>query len=304
VNNDIEDSLRNSLQLVQEKCVIKYFHTAENIGFARANNIGIKHSSGAFILLLNSDTLIIDSAIDKCISLFEQSDLVACGVQLLNADGSFQHSGTHFNFKNAGVVLKWPYLKMIYNKIKDRDRKPYSHQILPQGNQQYVQVDWINGAFLMVKRVVLDRAGLLDEEFFLYSEETEWCYRIGKDCGKLGLFREPEVIHYQGVSAAEAFRTSVTGYDDVFTSLGKQMIVSEFLRTKKQFGIFWMLLIYTISIAMLPLIWFIALFDNIFKGKRATYTVSQIFTFSGILFSCGKYCMRMLHGKPYFYKVI
>jgi GT2 family glycosyltransferase len=156
---------------------VKWIQLTYNAGFARGNNAGIRQATGDVILLLNSDTLNVDNAIENCYRKFMASDYAACGVQLLYGDGSPQISGNYFMVGGINYLLLLPYLGGFIKWLGElvKVKKPN----LPDSNAP-VEVDWINGAFLMVKRTAIEKAGLLDEDFFLYAEEAEWCSRFRK----------------------------------------------------------------------------------------------------------------------------
>ena len=146
---------------------VRWINMGYNSGFARANNEGIRQSLGEIILLLNSDTLIVGRAIEHCYSLFAESAYVACGVQLLNADGSPQITGNFFMPGGLNNLLSLPYLGRIikWTGTALKVKKPH----IPDANRE-MEVDWINGAYLMVKKSAVHQGGLMDEDFFLYAE--------------------------------------------------------------------------------------------------------------------------------------
>jgi hypothetical protein len=148
----------------------KWIQMGYNSGFARANNEGIRRSSGEVVLLLNVDTLPEDGAIGKCYHQLLGSGFVAAGVQLLNEDRTPQISGNFFMKGGLNYLLPLPYMGAWVKGAARlfRVAKPN----VPEASG-LVEVDWINGAFLMVKRPAIDLAGLMDEDFFLYAEEAE-----------------------------------------------------------------------------------------------------------------------------------
>jgi GT2 family glycosyltransferase len=279
---------------------VKWIQLNYNAGFARGNNEGIKQSTGDVVLLLNSDTLNEDNAIEHCYRQFIASDYVACGVQLLNADRSPQISGNYFMTGGLNYLLALPYLgnfiKWLGNLFKVE--KPN----LPDSNAP-VEVDWINGAFLMVKKTTIARAGLLDEDFFLYAEEAEWCSRLRKT-GKLCIYGQYKVIHLLGESANEAFGSSSKGYHNLYDRKGLQIMLSNFVRIRKQFGVGWFLLqlaFYTFAVPLFFIASFIERgvrlrnpFADFTMGARFARNVARIY----------KYMPVILLNKPYFYKVL
>ena len=172
-----------------------------NAGFARANNEAIRQSNSEAVLLLNSDTINENNAVGTSFKLFRSSEYVACGVQLLHPDRTPQISGNYFMKGGLNNLLPLPYTGAFLKWLGDlmSVKKPN----IPSADSK-VEVDWINGAFLMVKRTAIDKAGLMDEDFFLYAEEAEWCSRL-KKVGKLCIYGQFNVIHLQGESANKMF---------------------------------------------------------------------------------------------------
>ena len=109
VDNNSEDN--SEAKIRKEFSDVKWIQSGYNAGFARANNIGIKASQGEYILLLNADTIVEDNALDKTVDLIKtKKDAAACGVQLLNPDGTHQISGAYFKTGGLNVLLPLPYL--------------------------------------------------------------------------------------------------------------------------------------------------------------------------------------------------
>ena len=208
-----------------------------NAGFAKANNKGIESSNGDVVLLLNPDILVEDDAISKCFLQFTSSNFVACGVQLLNLDKTPQISGSYFMKGGLNHLLPLPvlgkFLKWLGSQMKVE--KPSIMEA-----KGLMEVDWINGAFLMVKKEIIKKAGLLDEDFFLYAEEIEWCSRLKKQ-GRLCIYGDLNIIHLQGEAANQAFDSEGKGYYNLFDKKGRQIMLSNFVRIRKQFGILWFL---------------------------------------------------------------
>ncbi|HSR39792.1 MAG TPA: glycosyltransferase family 2 protein [Phnomibacter sp.] len=268
-----------------------------NAGFARANNQAFKVARGQALLLLNPDTELVSDAIGICFHALMSGSAVACGTQLIFADGTFQMSGWHFTTGNLGFFLKLPYLKKLYDKIR---RRPA--QLKVEGNEPR-EVDWINGAFLMVKASVVERCGGLDEEFFLYAEEPELCARIGR-AGKLVVYPFARVVHHVGGVTSQAFESDAQGYFYIFDKRGLQMMVSELLRTRKQHGIGWLLFHYVIFFLYIPVFWMLNAVDFIWNRRAAAYGRKELWGYTRNTWKAGYYVWRILQGKPFFYKVL
>lgn len=172
---------------------------AENRGFAAASNQGIQESSGRCVLLLNPDTVVKPGALDLMRGALEaQSEVGAVGPKLLYPHGGLQHSAFTF-----------PTLTMVF-----LDFFPLHHQLLDSGlNGRYPRrwyegrdpfpIDHPLGAALMVKRSVVEEVGLLDERFYMYCEEVDWCMRIKKAGWTILCVPQAEVVHHVAQSTRQ-----------------------------------------------------------------------------------------------------
>ncbi len=164
----------------------------KNLGFAKAVNQGLRKASGRYILLLNPDTEVKNGAIHELLSFMEShSRTGVAGAQLLNSDGSKQNSIANFPSLATELfnkrLLRW----LFPRRFPGKERK-YSEP---------VEVDSVVGACMMVNREALDQVGVLDEDYFLFLEETDWCYRMKKAGWKIYHVPRAEVYHSQGKSA-------------------------------------------------------------------------------------------------------
>ena len=274
-----------------------------NSGFARANNEGIRRSAGETVLLLNSDTLPAPGMIAACYQGLLRSDYVAAGVQLANSDGTPQISGNYFMKGGLNYLLPLPYMGTAIKWIGERMKVEKPH--VPGGATagSVIEVDWINGAFLMVKKDAIDKAGLMDEDFFLYAEEAEWCGRL-RQVGKLCLFGSLTVIHLQGETANQEFGSAGKGYYNLYDRKGLQIMLSNFLRIRKQFGLFWFLVQLFFYLAEIPVFFIGVLLSALFLHKQDRYSFTQFINYcknTGVLL--GK-SVLIIRNKPYFYKVL
>jgi GT2 family glycosyltransferase len=298
VDNDSKDGSEEKIK--SSFPVINWIQTGYNAGFARANNAGIRKAAGKYVLILNADTIIMDGALDKTLHLFKATDGIACGVQLLNTDGSHQISGAHFVQGGLNFLLPLPYLGRFVRhwgyKLKTR---PPSVQTI----QEVQEVDWIVGAFLLVKKEVLQKTGLLDEDFFMYAEEIEWCSRLGKE-GKLYLFAEPRVIHLGGGTSSDYYESEEgDNSKNLWNKKARQIIVSQMLRIRKQYGMIWFLIMLLFLIIEIPIFFIGLLIEKIFKGARSRYSFDHLSGYLINLFYLGKYVPKIINNKPFFYKV-
>lgn len=272
-----------------------------NAGFARANNAGIQVASNSTVLLLNPDTIILKNALERCLHKFEQSPHGACSVQLLNEDGSPQITGSYFMKGGLNHLLPLPYLGNFLRKIALglQAKNTSIKQAMTD-----VKVDWINGAFLMVKKEIIQQCGLMDEDFFLYAEEAEWCYRIGK-YGPLFVYGDIHITHLQGETINAETNSPGKGYQNIFDRKGAQLLVSNLLRIRKQEGVFWYLMnmmIYTAESPIFCIGFFLEYLTH--KKENRLYHFRQLKGYMKNIVLVWKLAPKMLSNKPNFYKVI
>lgn len=166
-----------------------------NCGFARANNQAIARSKGHYILLLNSDAVLLgDSAQSMVHFLDTHPGAGAVGGRLLNPDGSFQSSYNDFPGLFSETLLLAGLSRWLL---------PGTYPSYPEGASQEVRsVDWVGGALLMVRRQAIDGVGLLDEDYFMYSEEMDWCYRMKKGGWEIHYLPQARALHRFAGSAS------------------------------------------------------------------------------------------------------
>lgn len=187
-----------SVEMVREKFpeVILIANT-ENRGFAAANNQGIEIAKGRYLLLLNSDTVVLDGAIEKTVAYADNlQDTAVVGCRVLNPDRSLQP--TCFMFPS---VLNWllfaTYLYKIFPRSKFFGRERMSWWLRDDERE----VDVVTGCYMLVSRSAVEDVGLLDERFFMYAEETDWCFRFRQRGWKNRFMPYAEIIHIGGASA-------------------------------------------------------------------------------------------------------
>lgn len=295
------DSYDNSEKLITGAYPqVTWIQMGYNSGFARANNEGIRRARGKVILLLNPDTLILDEAAVKCFRRLNDSDNIGAGVQLLNEDGSPQISGNFFMKGGLNHLMSVPYLGRLIRAAGMSLKVKKTNVARAEGA---VEVDWINGAFLMVKQEAIEKAGLLDEDFFLYAEEIEWCSRLHKT-GKMVIYGDLHVIHLVGMTASEAFGSSFRGYTELTDRKGLQLIVSGWLRIRKQFGTAWLLLHAAVYAAAIPVYFFAFLISTLLLRPHRTAHWRSFASYTGNVCRSIALLPRMIRGKPYFYKML
>jgi GT2 family glycosyltransferase len=170
----------------------------KNVGFARANNIGFKHSKGQLILFLNPDTIIIGEAINQLVQKIKVLDMVGIlGCRVLNSDFSAQKSCIQ-RFPNiANQVLDSELLNSLFYNSRLWGISPlYSKDLSP------VKVEVISGACMMVKRLVFEHIGGFSEDYFMYAEDVDICYKSKIYGYKNYYLPLAEIIHLGGGSSS------------------------------------------------------------------------------------------------------
>jgi GT2 family glycosyltransferase len=188
-------STDGSQQLAKKYTAIRYIQNASNLGFIKANNIGIKNSKGRYILSLNNDTVVKDGAIEQMIDLMDKtSDAGAVGPKLLNGDGSIQMQCRRGFPTPSSSIFYFLGLSRLFPK--SRTFGAYLMTYLDDASLS--EVDSLCGAAMMVRREVIEKVGLMDESYYMYGDDIDWCYRIKQAGWKVYYLPEAEIIHYGG----------------------------------------------------------------------------------------------------------
>ncbi len=170
-----------------------------NLGFTKGNNLAIGQSEGRYILLLNPDTEVVGDALGTMVAYVEAHPRVgALGPQLLNPDGTTQSSRRRFPtlataFLESTVLQPWFQGSRILKR----------YYLLDRPDDEIQPVDWAVGAALLIRREALHQVGLLDEEFFMYSEELDWCYRLKAQGWEVVYLPTAQVVHQEGRSSEQ-----------------------------------------------------------------------------------------------------
>lgn len=181
-------SADGSLEDLRKDKRIILFENKANLGFSKANNIGIQKSKGKYILLLNSDTKLKEHAISVLIRFAQKTpDAGAVASRLLNADGSIQ--GSVFRLPTLGRAIRhyWLGEKNLLDKYAPQGHKPKEVEVA------------VMAAFLITPKA-LKEVGMLNESYFFYFEDFDYCRAINKKGLKVYYLPSSEVFHYHGAS--------------------------------------------------------------------------------------------------------
>ncbi|HEX2937183.1 MAG TPA: glycosyltransferase [Bacteroidales bacterium] len=176
---------------------IKLIVNTENIGFARANNMGIQKSSGDYLLILNPDTIIEENTLSHCLEFMEEHpEAGALGPKMIDGKGNYLPESKRSLPTPLTALFKITGLNRLFPKSGLLNHYYLGH--LPI-NQTHA-VDVLTGAFMLIRRNVLEAVGLFDESFFMYGEDIDLSYRITLAGYKNYYFPDTTIIHYKGES--------------------------------------------------------------------------------------------------------
>ncbi|MFN4111801.1 MAG: glycosyltransferase, partial [Ignavibacteria bacterium] len=176
---------------------VKLIESKENLGFSKANNMGLKIAQGKYICLINPDTIVEEDTFKEMIRFMESNDQVGlAGCKILNPDGTFQLACRR-SFPTPWVAFtKIIGLSKLFPESKLFAR--YNLTYLDE-NQSY-EVDAVSGSFMFFRREIYEKIGGLDETFFMYGEDLDFCYRVKKAGYKVYYVHSTKIIHFKGES--------------------------------------------------------------------------------------------------------
>lgn len=187
-----DDSVAYARQVLPD---VKVIANTENAGFARANNQGCTLATGRYVCLLNPDTIVHARAFDTLITWMDAKgdEAWACGPGLLNGDGTAQRTGVRFP-SLWNLFVEALFLDRLFpsSRIFGAHRELYEQGMTPRG------VDFVQGSCLLMRGAALISVGGLDESFFMYFEETDWCKRCAVQGGRIFLVPSAQVTHFGG----------------------------------------------------------------------------------------------------------
>lgn len=215
VDNNSKDSSCDNIE--KDFKDVKIIYLNENLGFSKGNNLGINSAKGEYLLLLNPDTLILNNAIDKAFREIKKykDKKILMGVRLLNADRSLQLSSCNFLGIKNSVFSSYVYSEDYHYKNHESD--------------------WVMGAFMMINTNFYNEIGKLNEDYFMYSEDMELCYKVKKNGGKVIFYSEAEIVHLYNQSGKNKFNkkrdkvvteSTIKFINDNYKNPNKTIIVS------------------------------------------------------------------------------
>jgi len=198
VDNGSDDGIEKMMQ--ENFPQTKFIQTGKNLGFAAGNNRGMKEAQGRYIMLLNPDITVLDNSIGAMVDFMEKNPAVGlAGPKLNNPNGTYQIS-----------CRTWQTPKLIFYRRTPLGRLAFAkkllakHLMLDFDHQANREVDWVMGACMLARKSALDKVGLLDERFFFYVEDMDWCRRFWQNGHKVYYLAEAAMVHlYERASASD-----------------------------------------------------------------------------------------------------
>ena len=195
VDNASDDG---SVEVIKEKFPsVKLLENKINVGFGRANNQGLAIAKGKYFLFINPDCIVSEDTLDKMISFFESHpDCGLAGCKILNSDGTLQ----------LACRRSFPGPWTSFTKVTGLSNIFSSSRIFARYNLTYLdenktyEVDAVSGSFMMIRKEVYQKTGGFDEQFFMYGEDLDLCYRVQKNDYKVFYVHSTQIIHYKGES--------------------------------------------------------------------------------------------------------
>ena len=175
---------------------VKVIENKENLFFTKAHNQALRIANGRYLMLLNSDTIVINNAFEIMVNFMnEHPEVGACGPKLLNLDMTLQRSSDRLPSFLYGLFEVLLMNTLFPNNVVKK------YRIYANWDRNSTkEVDSVGGSCMMVKKEVTDKVGLLDENFLAYFEETDWCKRILEAGYKIYYISEAQIIHYWQVA--------------------------------------------------------------------------------------------------------
>lgn len=190
VDNDSRDGV--GAILAEKFSEVRFIQTGMNIGYACGNNVGIRASLGKYVMIMNPDITVMPGSIDALMAHMNVNpDIGMTGPRLIHPDGSNDESCFRFPTPAIPVYRRTPLGATTLGKAA------VAHYVMDDFDRlATTEVDWLLGATVLVRRSAIDRVGMLDERYFLYFEDTDWCRRFWEAGERVVFFSGAVMVHY------------------------------------------------------------------------------------------------------------
>ncbi|WP_407415562.1 glycosyltransferase family 2 protein [Methanobrevibacter sp.] len=191
-NASVDDSLSKLKEFFKDK--VKFIQSKSNNGFAAGNNQALRIVDSKYVLLLNSDTVVWQNTLEDIYNFMENNpDVGACGCQVLLEDGTLDKA-----CKRSFPNVKNSFFRLFHIPTKSEDD---NYNLDDLDDDGIYEIDCLTGAFIFTRKEVLDDIGLLDETFFMYGEDIDFCYRIKEAGWKILYYGKGKITHFKGASS-------------------------------------------------------------------------------------------------------
>jgi O-antigen biosynthesis protein len=270
---------------------IQLIANTANLGFAKANNIALKKARGKFLLLINPDTVVQENTIRVMVEFLQNHpEAGLAGCKILNPDGSFQPSC------RRGFPTPWVAFTKIFglSKIFPKSKLFGHYNLTYLDTEETYPVDALSGSFMMVRRETFEQVGGLDESYFMYGEDLDWCYRIRQAGWRIFYVHTTQIIHYKGESTRRSSIDEIrTFYDAMHLFVEKHFRSSRVFNTVLRLSIGIVSFAAFINSAIQPLK--IAIFD--FIAVTISLLVAEVL-WRGELFRYPAYAYSIVYTIP------
>ncbi len=191
------DSRDGSVQMVEKEFPqVRLLVSEQNLGFSKGHNLSARHARGRYLFILNPDTVVAPGALEKLVAFAEtHPEIGIVGPRILNPDGTLQYSCRRFPNPVAALFRNTPLGKLFPNNPYTRD-----YLMTDWDHNSVREVDWVSGAALFIRKQVYAQLGGFDEQFFMYCEDMDLCYRAWQAGWKVVYFPDAVIYHAIGRS--------------------------------------------------------------------------------------------------------
>lgn len=207
----------------------------ENLGFSKANNQAIKKAKGKAIALVNPDVLVVEDTFEKCLDyLWSHNRVGAVGCKIIDSEGELQlHS-------RRSLPTPWVSFSKLFglSDLFPQNKFFARYNLTYRDPDETTEVGSLSGSFMVVRKETIEDIGLLDERYFLYGEDLDWCYRMHQNGYTVVYFPKTHIIHYKGKSTERApFNSKKYFYEAM------RIFVKKHFQDGKYFILKWFLLL-------------------------------------------------------------
>lgn len=203
VDNGSYDGTFELVENFKKKHTNLFFIQNVNNGFSAGNNLGIKKAQGEYILLLNPDTKLSEETLEVMIDFMnERRDVGISGCKLIKKDGSL----------DKACRRRFPNPRSAFKRLFLRNDAEYNYSDI--NPDLSMEVESVVGAFLLIRKEVVQKIGLLDEDFFMYGEDLDWCFRAKEAGFKIWYYPKTTILHLKGESSKKARLKTLWAFHD------------------------------------------------------------------------------------------